>query len=293
MYATLPNIAIYGTSCAAWDQIPGTPWAKQCMVGSNWTDSEFNWCQIPWCYVDASCASRRHSLVFNGSSTIFFSYDSCGNAPDCYNQYDTDPRCPYDPYDSQHFVLHKGRGCECLFHGRELPPTLFQDFPMLDPGKFASLPHVSVYGTSCAAWDQIPGTPWAQYCPSDADWCHSQNNWCQLPWCYVAEECPTRMDGKVFEGAMTYFSYDTCLSTPQCYQDPFDEACPFDMTDSGWSTPASCSMGWSDVCSCAYQGSTLPEGLYLNYPRQDQIGPVLLTIGVPSLGVMSKAYAHL
>ena len=268
-YSDLPNIAVYGTSCAAWDQIPGTPLVQHCRPGSNWSASDFNWCQIPWCYVNASCASRRHSMVFNGSNTIFFSYDSCGNAPDCYNQFDTDPRCPFDPYGSHHFMLHKGRGCECLHHGRELPPSLWQDFPSLDPGKYAGLPHVTIYGTSCAAWDQVPGTPWAPYCPQETDWCHSENNWCQLPWCYVRDSCSSGLAGKVFEGAMTFFSYDTCLSTPQCYMDPFDESCPFDMTDTGWSTPSACPHGWSDVCSCMYQGSTLPEPLYLNYPRQD------------------------
>ena len=90
--------AVYGTTCAAWDQaryssrktgraqmevdlgcvelsiyadlevkqaalcinkfgilsfqqVPHTPHYSLCKPGSNWSEKEYNWCQLPWCYV--------------------------------------------------------------------------------------------------------------------------------------------------------------------------------------------------------------------------------------------------
>ncbi|CAJ1363206.1 unnamed protein product [Effrenium voratum] len=111
-----PNIAVYGTTCASWDQVPYTPLATQCEPGSNFSQQEYNWCQIPWCYVHASCPSRVASELFKGSMTTFYSYDSCGNAPDCYNNFQ-DSRCPYDPTGEKSYKVYKGRGCECTYQG--------------------------------------------------------------------------------------------------------------------------------------------------------------------------------
>ena len=266
MYAHMPNIGVYGTSCAAWDQVPGTPLSSGCAPGSDWSKPEFNWCQLPWCYVNSTCASRIPTRVFNGSMA-YYSYDSCGNAPDCYHDFAQDHRCPYDPYGSKSYKVHKADGCECLFHGAALPTDVYLSYPSNEPGKYANLSHISIYGTTCAAWDQMPETPWAQYCPRNADWCHSDYNWCQLPWCFVSERCESRVVSRVFDGsAVAFLSYDTCLSSPDCFSVPYEDDCPFDWTQSSWSTPAQCPYDWSDVCDCIYQGNRLPSELVRNFP---------------------------
>ena len=287
-YAMVPNIAIYGTACAAWDQVPGTPWSHQCAPGSNWSSPDFNWCQLPWCFVDSRCASRIPSVVFNGSMA-YYSYDSCGNAPDCYNDFSTDRRCPYDPYGTKSYKVHKGHHCECILHGSHLPTDVYMLYPLQEPGKYANLTHISVYGTTCAAWDQMPSTPWAPYCPREADWCHSTFNWCQLPWCYVTESCDSRISSSLFHGSSTaaYYSYDTCLSTPDCRNMPFDDACPFDSTDTGWATAEECPQSWSDVCDCLYQGSFLPQELYTRFP-EDEPGKYAM---VPNIAIYGTACA--
>ena len=266
-FAHMPNIAVYGTTCAAWDQVPGTPLSSRCAPGSDWSSPDFNWCQLPWCYVNSSCASRIPTRVFNGSMA-YYSYDSCGNAPDCYHDFRQDVRCPYDPYGSMNYKVHKAGGCECVLHGSTLPAEVYNLYPSTEPGKYANLTHISIYGTTCAAWDQIPGSPWAQYCPYDADWCHSEHNWCQLPWCYVSEACPTRLNSSIFGNASTaaFYSYDTCLSAPDCRTTPFDASCPFDSRDTDWPTAEDCPNSWSDVCECQYQGSMLPQAMVMQHP---------------------------
>ncbi|CAE7906310.1 unnamed protein product [Symbiodinium necroappetens] len=264
-YMNLSSISLYGTSCAAWDQVPGTPWAHLCPIGSDWSDEEFNWCQVPWCYVSDTCKSRIRSSVFDGSATLFYSYDVCGDSPDCYNNF-ADPRCPFDPSRGLSYALHKSQGCECLYQGMELPADTYLNYPAEDPGKYATLLAIKIYGTSCAAWDQMPATPWSSYCPAGADWCHSDNNWCQLPWCYVGSSCRSKLPTNVFNGSATmYYSYDTCFSTPNCRL-PLEPGCPYDSTLAHWATGSDCPHGWSDVCDCIYQGSTLPEDLYRQFP---------------------------
>eukprot|EP00438_Fugacium_kawagutii_P022667 Skav224891 [mRNA] locus=scaffold1112:314860:321803:+ [translate_table: standard] len=267
-HAALANIQLYGTSCAAWDQVPDTPLANRCLPGSNWTNSSFNWCQLPWCYVDATCPSRRQSDVFEGSRTTWYSYDSCGNVPDCYNDFAIDKRCPYDPYGTKSYVLHKGNECECSFHGMELPAHVYRNYPMDEPGKYENASYIKIYGTSCAAWDQMPGTPWVEYCPSTADWCNSMYNWCQLPWCFVGGNCSTRVASATFAGSeVAFLSYDTCLSTPDCRTTPYDPRCPFDSNTISWSTGASCVDSWSDVCQCLYLGQELPVEILAQSPQ--------------------------
>ena len=169
--------------------------------------------------------------------------------------------------------------CECILHGSHLPADVYTLYPLGEPGKYANLTHISVYGTTCAAWDQMPSTPWAPYCPRDADWCRSEFNFCQLPFCYVSAECPRKIPTRIWHGVASgpavnssmawmasHFSYDTCLSTPDCYSRPFDAACPFDWVHSGWSTQQRCPYSWSDVCQCTYQGRLLPPDLYMNFP---------------------------
>ena len=172
----LSSIALYGTSCAAWDHIPGTPLAHHCLPGSDWSGDK-NWCQVPWCYVNSSCPSRMQSRLFGNA---FYSYDTCGNAPNCYDDW-THRSCPFDPYGSKSYTLHQHGGCECIFHGRHLPEEVFSNFAQAEPGRFQNLSHVRLYGTTCAAWDQMPQSPWASDCPFGADWCSSAYNWCQLP----------------------------------------------------------------------------------------------------------------
>ena len=67
-YGDFPNIGVYGTSCAAWDFVPGTPHygfpaalmsrsasgylfpttPGNCSENSNWSSPLYSWCQLPW-----------------------------------------------------------------------------------------------------------------------------------------------------------------------------------------------------------------------------------------------------
>lgn len=191
----------------------------------------------------------------------------------------TDPRCPYDPYGDKQYHIYKDKDdCACLYHGGELPANLISSYPATNPGQYAQLPNVRIYGTSCAAWDQFPGTPHFPQCRPDSDWCHSNYNWCQLPWCFVSSKCATRVASDTFSGAGMYLSYDTCLSTPDCKTFPYDSKCPFDALDTGWSTPQVCETSWSDVCKCSFQLLTFAcsklsfvvsffGGFFLIFPR--------------------------
>ena len=188
-------------------------------------------------------------------------YDTCGNTPDCYNDFSSDKRCPYDPYGTKSYKVHKGHNCECIYQGRELPSSWF-NWNDTDVSDTFGENFIGVYGTTCAAWAQMPGMPDAHLCPAHADWCNSHNNWCQLPWCYVDQSCETKVTSRMIEGSLApaYYSYDTCLSTPDCKTMPFDDACPFDSADTGWATAQECPESWSDVCDCLYQGNFFATG---------------------------------
>uniref|UniRef100_A0A7S3WTN7 Uncharacterized protein n=1 Tax=Strombidinopsis acuminata TaxID=141414 RepID=A0A7S3WTN7_9SPIT len=241
--------------CAAWDQTPGTPWFSYCPPNADWSDPMYNWCQIPWCYVDESCDSKIATTVFSGSTTAYYSYLTCGNSPDCYSDgpdgsYGNGTTgCPYDPSGEGDNKVSKS-SCACKYQGSTLPMSLYSAYPSSDPGKYQNFSGITLYGSSCAAWDQSPNTPWYSSCPSGADWCSHAYNWCQLPWCYVDDACPTKIASSVFQGSSTaFYSYDTCLDTPDCYTKstrPADYAdlpatCPFDSNDNGWATAQTCS----------------------------------------------------
>jgi len=262
-YNTYESIKVYGTTCAAWDAIPGTPWFSYCPGNASFGTADYNWCQQPWCYVDSSCSSAVGTSVFAGSSTTHYSYLTCGSAADCYtniawnDSYSWPAGCPYDPYSTTDYKVFKTGSCSCLYHGQLLASDIYTNYPAQDPGKYASNGNIKIYGTSCAAWDQVPETPWASDCPSGSDWCNKDYNWCQLPWCYVDSSCATGVSTSVFNGSTTtHYSYDTCLGTPDCYTDiawgttdGAPQGCPFDQSSSGWYTAKNCSDGWSDSTS--------------------------------------------
>ena len=87
--------------------------------------------------MDSDCGSGMSSSLFNGSD-MHYSYDACGRAPDCYNHFD-DPRCPYDPTGTESFAVHKGDGCECLYHGATLPESVYTGYPLNHPGLYTTL----------------------------------------------------------------------------------------------------------------------------------------------------------
>jgi len=248
-YKNLANIAKYGTMCAAWDQVPGTPWVGSC-GGTDFSSSATggkNWCQLPWCYVGSTCATKVASSVFAGSTTAYYSYAACGNTPDCYNKGATLSTCPYDPNGEKDYRTDK-KSCPCLYQGQTLSTTLLNTYPSDSPGKWKNNANIAIYGTTCAQWDQSPNTPWASSCPTTADWCSYDKNWCQLPWCYVAKSCSTAVSSGVFKGSnAAYYSYDTCLSAPNCYtnsavgkRSSLPAACPYDKNDAQWYTPKVC-----------------------------------------------------
>jgi hypothetical protein len=118
------------------------------------------------------------------------------------------------------------------------------------PGMYKNMASIQWYGTTCAAWDQMPATPWYSYCPANSEWCNYDFNWCQEPWCYVSSSCSSRVATSVFKGqtAVAYYSYATCLNTPDCYSNIAWEAspkniptgCPFDSQDNKWQTSKLC-----------------------------------------------------
>lgn len=266
MYENFSGIARYGTFCAAHDYMAGTPWKESYCSGEDFSIPAYNWCQAPWCYVDSSCPTAVASSVFAGSTTAYYSYATCA-AADCYSNgvvdktdwsgEDVPSGCPYDPTGAGTYKIFKS-DCECLYHGEELSSSIYTNYPENEPGKYNTAEYLDIqyYGSTCAAWDQAVGTPWYSYCPLGADWCHRDYNWCQAPWCYVSSSCSTKVPSSVFTGSTaTFYSYDTCLTTPDCYTDiAFNEnceldnipaECPFDNTTNGWYTAHSPCDGFS------------------------------------------------
>jgi len=289
MYQTMAAIKMYGTTCAAWDQMPDTPWYSYCTktkgvagAATDWAHNDFNWCQQPWCYVDSTCTGDKvASSVFKGSDTAFYSYHSCGHHADCYSDiawnanYKWPTGCPYNPHGSGYHV-HEMGACQCRFQGAQLSSTFYMNHPSEDPagcqannavtckktpGMYKNFAAIKYYGTTCAAWDQMPGTPWYKDCPANSDWCHYDFNWCQQPWCYVNNNCASRVATSVFKGStVAFYSYDTCLDTPNCYSDIAwkknpspPAACPFDYSDNKWHTAKTCTF-WTGKAPVASHG---------------------------------------
>jgi len=292
MYKDKAATKYYGSNCAAWDQIPDTPWHSYCESDSIWSDKDYNWCQQPWCYVDESCADKVPSATFKGSPAAFYSYLSCGNTADCYTNiaWEAAPAwptgCPYDPYGGESYKVHKAGDCACVYQGDVLKPELYDNFPIKQPadctigstdtatmcdnypGMYKTAAAIKYYGSTCAAWDQMPGTPWFSYCPASAKWCSYDANWCQQPWCYVKSTCATGVASSVFRGStVAFYSYDTCLGTPDCYTNvAFQQApkkptppaaCPFDSSDNNWYTAGQCPNGWDGGTGGATTGPSV------------------------------------
>jgi hypothetical protein len=219
-----PNVGKVGTMCASWDRMPGTPWNSDCVTADPMS-SDDNWCFLPYCYVDEMSNCNKSPSQFPG---LFYSYAACG-APDCLASFDKE-MCPYDPHGDGTARTDKAE-CACLFEGSLLPEEV------LSNPSFPNSSSIGLYGTSCAAWDSSPGTLYSEYCPSGAEWCTAEFNWCVTPWCYVSEKCETAV-GSTVVGSSMYYSYDTCLGTPDC--SGFGEGCPYDGSSNGWYTGADC-----------------------------------------------------
>jgi len=282
MYKTKAAIKLYGTTCAAWDQVPDTPWHGSCTLTKNgvardWSHKDNNWCQQPWCYVDSTCTGAKiGSSVFAGSTTAYYSYHACGILADCYTgssaaDYTFPTGCPYNPHGDGSYKVHEKGNCACMYQGGSLDTALYTNYPSekppgcqsntavtctKTPGMYKNMASIKYYGTTCAAWDQMPGTPWYSSCPANSDWCHYDYNWCQQPWCYTSSNCASRVATSVFAGSTTaYYSYDTCLNTPDCYSlvawnatpSP-PAACPFDYSDNKWQTAKMCAA-WTQPTS--------------------------------------------
>eukprot|EP00929_Paragymnodinium_shiwhaense_P056956 TRINITY_DN28507_c0_g1_i1.p1 TRINITY_DN28507_c0_g1~~TRINITY_DN28507_c0_g1_i1.p1 ORF type:complete len:361 (-),score=62.64 TRINITY_DN28507_c0_g1_i1:429-1511(-) len=285
-YKDLDGIKFYGTTCGAWDQMPGMPWSSSCVLaaGASWKDKKYNWCQVPWCYVDKDCPGAMASSVFKGSTAAaYYAYSPCGDAKDCFTSvynngaYDgawaSGSGCPYDPSGNGDYQLSQGGDCECIFQGKQLDTDIYTNYPDKNPagctagssgecktypGMYKDLKGTKYYGSACVAWDQQPETPWYSYCPADADWCHYDYNWCVAPWCYVDKKCKTGVATSTFNGTndVAFFSYDTCLKTPDCLthvawkdEPKSPEKCPFDSATNKWDTPATCTSGWTKASS--------------------------------------------
>jgi len=175
MYNTSKAVKLYGSNCAVWDQMPGTPWNSYCpSTTSDWSHPDYNWCQQPWCYVDASCPSAVPSTVFTGSDVAYYSYLSCGATSDCYSNiawnatYVWPPKCPYDPTGDKTYKVHKSGDCACKFQGRTLTSPIIDHYPEKKPagcapgtdctnypGMYKAMDAINYYGTTCGSWDKI------------------------------------------------------------------------------------------------------------------------------------------
>eukprot|EP00929_Paragymnodinium_shiwhaense_P046011 TRINITY_DN23452_c0_g1_i1.p1 TRINITY_DN23452_c0_g1~~TRINITY_DN23452_c0_g1_i1.p1 ORF type:complete len:430 (-),score=27.24 TRINITY_DN23452_c0_g1_i1:364-1587(-) len=282
-YKDLAGVSMYGTTCGAWDQMPGMPWSSSCPKTANFSTKQYNWCQNPWCYVDKDCPGAAESSVFNGSTVAYYAYSACGDIPDCLTgpyaggswTGDWPTGCPYDRNNEKDYRIDTKGDCSCLFQGEQLPASIYTNYPDKTPagcteggtgdaactkypGMYKDLVGTPYYGTACAAWDQQPQSPWFSYCPDDADWCQYDYNWCTAPWCFVSENCSTAVPTMTFKGAnkVAYYSYGACLDTPNCltnvaWTDPPNltgdaTGCPFDITDNKWDVRhQTCPNGWS------------------------------------------------
>lgn len=101
LYAQLPAISLYGTHCDSWDGKPDTPFGGYCSLQNNITAA---WCQMPWCYVSSTCATRVPSSVFAGSSVAFYSYATCG-AGDWHSSLPNGSSSPHDQWGMSLYLL--------------------------------------------------------------------------------------------------------------------------------------------------------------------------------------------
>ena len=101
---------------------------------------------------------------------------------------------------------------------------------------------LKLYGSSCEVWDEMPGTPYNDYCPVGVDTCSQVGNWCRQKWCFVNDPvaCGTRgfdvAGSTVFSPAsgeaIVFYSYGVC-GTPDCYANEKNwetGVCPFGLT---------------------------------------------------------------
>lgn len=178
-YQSLAAISYYGTSCAAWDRVPDTPWKSYCPDTAAFNGAK-NWCSSVWCYVPESCTFGERSDVFKGSKTAFFSYEACG-VNNCYADTAYTKKnqtgCPNDPTGTSSYKYHKapvsGANCTCTYEGVALSSAIYNSYPSSSPGKYQNHTAIKYYGHACASWDQMPGTPWYDSCPANAGemWC--------------------------------------------------------------------------------------------------------------------------
>merc|ERR1719231_831190 len=283
-YKDLTGIGNYGATCGIHDIIPGTPWHASCdntpsgqargTANTNkFEEPAKNWCQIPWCYVDSACSTAVASDVFKGSPAAHFSYEACG-AVNCYTDKGTETTFPQAlkdkgcPYGGSIYRYHKSGNCACKYHGKELESSIYTNFPSSNQGQYKNLARIQIYGTTCQAWDQMPGTPWYSSCPCNHDACTQAYNWCQLPWCYVESTCPDAVASSVFKGStVAHYSYDTCKAT-DCYnlgvvssERSWKTTCPWQPGTAGWYTKhLTCPNGWTDTKAPVPAPAPAPAG---------------------------------
>lgn len=214
----------YGTSCAAWDMMPGTPWYNSgCNMSAGQSLCTNSWCQAEWCYVNSSCPSAIHA---NGSwfatgpgieVDLWYSYAQCGSV-NCWSGNQTG--CPYDP--GQYCGPDP---CKCKYEGGEIPMHWYSG------GSMPNWNGMALYGTSCSPWDRLAGSPFWNQCDASmgSDLC--TNSWCLEKWCYVEANCSSGIlatnPAWVTPGLMEarYYSYEAC-GNPDCYNGGI--GCPYD-----------------------------------------------------------------
>lgn len=166
--------------------------------------------------------------------------------------------------------------CACLGQGSVNKASLYTNYPTSQPGQYKDYSSVKWYGAFCAVWDIVPGTPWKDQCPDNADFSKPAKNWCQEPWCYVGPNCATGVNSDVFKGStFNKYSYKAC-GAPDCYTGYANAAtiptsfpnsatgCPYDPT--GGQTYKIFKSG---NCQCSYHGQSLPSTIYNNYPSSN------------------------
>jgi len=149
-------------------------------------------------------------------------------------------------------------GCKCKYQDHVLPEELYTDYPLQNPGEHKDDVADGRYGTMCAAWDAMPGTPYFDSCTGDK---LADNGWCTAPWCYVEGDCPDAEPTVFFNGSSTtMYSYSVC-GAPDCFTTNADgspvEGCPYGSVHAA-------------SCACKFAGEELPKDLLEDYPEDDE-----------------------
>ena len=186
----------YGSGvCAAWDS----------GLEPDCADDSEDFCAAMWCYVSPDCEASDVT-VSNLNAEISYSYATCGDMVEAAVEDEESvagegEEVAQEEDEEVPFPEELGV-CECLMsHGQDVYFPLVGEAYILAPFGVSELEYPWDYGTaSCGPWDM-------DLEPSCA---MNEEDYCELAWCYVAEDCMASdvTESGLFEGLQ--YSYRTC-----------------------------------------------------------------------------------